>query len=99
MIVPQRTMSDGSTMQGARCPVCGVIHNAATCMDDPAARPKSGEFSICNQCGELLVFDDLGLLLKPKAEDLKRLEPDQLQMIEETQRFIRQQNPQPERKS
>lgn len=42
--------------QGAACPHCRVVHNAAVITEGPAHKPVSGDFSLCISCGEPAVF-------------------------------------------
>ena len=44
------------------CPSCGYKMNAATSLENDAV-PKSGDFSVCLRCGEILRFDE-NLLLR-----------------------------------
>lgn len=53
-----------SPLPTSECPVCHYAMDAATCIDDPSAKPSSGDLSLCLNCGEVLQFNDI-LVLKP----------------------------------
>lgn len=40
------------------CPHCGVLLNAARCPDNPNARPKPGDVTVCSHCSGVLYFDN-----------------------------------------
>ena len=41
----------------APCPGCGYKMDRATCVSDHAAAPKPGDYTICINCSEILIFD------------------------------------------
>lgn len=53
------------------CPFCGYAADAATCFENDEARPRPGDFSLCLECAEVLVFDDEVALRKPAAGELE----------------------------
>ena len=56
-------------IEESSCPSCGYVMDLAS---DPSgkATPKVGDFSICNNCGEILRFDICMLLYKPDKADV-----------------------------
>lgn len=58
-------------MPPARCPVCFVLQNAATQVDNQFIRPQPGDFSLCFSCGAALRFGPkLELELAPTFDEL-----------------------------
>jgi hypothetical protein len=58
------------------CNVCGYCMNQSTAAygDD---KPKSGDVSICANCGHIAVFDEQLNLREPTPEEQKELDSDQ----------------------
>ena len=53
----------------SRCPSCGYQFDSATALENPDAKPKPGDLSICLNCGEWLTFaDDLTVRLLESKE-------------------------------
>ncbi len=51
------------------CPCCGYVSDAATSMADEKLVPKSGDLSICFNCGDFLQYGD-GLVLNKMPESV-----------------------------
>jgi hypothetical protein len=45
------------TTPETQCPVCLHINDRATSVDDHAAPPVAGDFTVCGNCACILVFD------------------------------------------
>lgn len=76
-----------------KCPTCGLEWDGATEVNNNAATPTPGDFSLCINCGELMRYSaelelvragDLGELLAGGV-----LTADQVEGIRMQQRFIR----------
>lgn len=54
---PECLSGEGAELPISVCPSCGYRMDAATAVDaaDPA-RPRPGDYSICLDCGSILVF-------------------------------------------
>jgi hypothetical protein len=76
----------------SRCPKCDYKLNGASIVSGEDVAPQPGDFSICLNCGQLLVYIDGTLLRKATAVEIRRLmdEPEQWAVIEKAQAFIQQ---------
>jgi len=54
------------------CPFCGHKHDFHDNIFDSETTPQKGDYSICIECGEVLIFDDnKGHTRKPTEPELK----------------------------
>lgn len=60
------------------CPFCGCKSDAATNMNDETLVPKSGDLSICINCGEFLQYGDNLVLDKMSESVLDDIDQDTL---------------------
>ena len=65
-------------MPESRCPQCGRILTAATCVTDtePEGMPEPGSGTVCIQCGTILVVDESLRLRLPSGKELIELAGD-----------------------
>ncbi len=49
---------NSNPMAKTPCPFCGYEFDASTCINNPKARPSSGDPTVCIGCGNVLVFDE-----------------------------------------
>jgi hypothetical protein len=70
-----------------RCPACERILWGSTAITDPEATPSSGDGTVCDGCGEILIFTDTGLRVALTA-DLND-DPKSAVMLLDLQRSIR----------
>lgn len=59
-----------------KCPHCGKDINAASSIDDMAATPEPGDFSLCFGCAGFLKFGDNLELLPMTYDDIVDLPPE-----------------------
>jgi hypothetical protein len=55
----------------ATCPYCGHCHEAATDLVHHDQKPSAGDFTVCIECANILVFTDTLETKKPNNEELK----------------------------
>ena len=48
--------ASGQPLPLDQCPTCAYLVNAASTMEDDAARPSPGDFSVCLNCGAINRF-------------------------------------------
>jgi hypothetical protein len=78
----------------ANCPTCDYHMDAATpAGDDEDVRPKSGDFSLCLNCGEALRFDEALRLVAVKPGELADLDDAGWRQIWRGQQLIRARGP------
>lgn len=59
------------------CPTCGYRADGASNVFNPkAVRPKSGDFSMCMSCGEILRFNDDYTMRALTYDDIKIVQSD-----------------------
>jgi len=69
------------------CPYCGHKFNRAS---NPEGQvPTPGDYSVCIECSEILVFDDDLLLRKPTDKELEDVPLDSLSKIQNLLRKAR----------
>ena len=56
--------------KSAYCPVCGDLLDASTALSDKDILPKEGDFSVCSECGSILVYEEGLFLHKANADEL-----------------------------
>lgn len=73
------------------CPVCQYKLDASTnaSPEQPDAKPRPFDFSVCMKCGEILVFDFNLNLRVPMVSELMNLAPDENRLLDQTQKLIR----------
>jgi hypothetical protein len=74
------------------CPKCFAVLDRASSMTGRREVPSPGDFSICEECGELLRFDDhllLRLIPTEEAEELEKLMPDLWEELNRVARLSR----------
>lgn len=57
----------------AVCPTCHITLPNTTCMTEEDSPPRPGDFSVCMNCGEILVFEDSLLLIYPNSQEFQAL--------------------------
>lgn len=72
------------------CPTCNFRSNYATCVADKNALPEAGDFSVCIECGEILVFKENLTLRAVTLDDLVSLPEELHTELERMQRAVRQ---------
>jgi hypothetical protein len=55
------------------CLACGALLDAATCPGNKDAQPEPGDFTICIECGHIMVFRDGLRLDNPNAEECREI--------------------------
>ena len=58
------------------CPHCGKVLDCASCLDEPEAKPKKGDLSVCVGCNSILAFED-DLSLRSFSHDELNSLPDE----------------------
>lgn len=48
-----------ATLPISTCPICGYEMDDATCPAESKVSPSTGDLSVCLNCGELLMFNDI----------------------------------------
>lgn len=84
-------MSDDIELRLAECPICFYEMDAATSLEEPNAKPRVGDFSLCINCGALLVFEERTQLRQATDDDMQHLRPDQKAKVQIAQKIIREQ--------
>jgi hypothetical protein len=71
-------LSEDFQIPMSKCPECGHILDAANCVSDgrPPAAPEPGDFTVCLNCGHLLVFDDNLGTREPNVEEAREIAGD-----------------------
>lgn len=70
----------------SHCPACGYLMDAATPVDGGKDGPTPGDFSVCLNCGEMLVYE-AGLKLR-KLSPQDDVSPDNLAELRRARRLI-----------
>lgn len=78
-----------ATLPKSECPICFYEMDAATALEGDRATPMPGDYSLCINCGALLVFEERSQLRQATEDDMEFLFPDQRDKIQITQQFIR----------
>lgn len=75
----------------SRCPQCNYKLTGASIIYGEDQKPEAGDFSVCLNCGQILVFDADLTLRKMSADKIRELMTDKeaWDTIEQTQMFIR----------
>jgi hypothetical protein len=77
----------------SRCPQCNYKLDGSTHVHgDKASLPEPGDYSVCLNCGQVLVYEDDCRLRKATVRDIGALmseAPDSWAVIEKAQFFIR----------
>jgi hypothetical protein len=68
------------TRHALNCPACGRHLWASTAISDPEAVPQSGDASVCDGCGAILIFTRAGLRVA-KPDDLQS-DPEKARQLE-----------------
>lgn len=79
------------------CPTCKYVVDQATCVSDESVREvKEGDYSICLNCGEILVFNADKTQRRAEKDDFMRLmgHP-QAKMLAQIQYYISKRGPLP----
>jgi hypothetical protein len=77
-----------------RCPACGQIFLKATGLTQPGTKPRTGDVTICTQCGEILLFDvELAVRRPTVLEMIEIQEAPQWATVERASRIIRVHKP------
>lgn len=70
------------------CPACGYVFEQASCGSKPGATPIPDDFTLCLNCGELLVFtDDLHQRL-PSPDEFRKAQENKA--LSKVQKMIKQ---------
>lgn len=88
-MIPENIMRDGKALPVNVCPTCGYEMNAASCLDDDAARPSAGDFTLCFKCGEMFRFTDALTVRVVELNDLVGLNKEQGDLLTRAQTVIR----------
>jgi hypothetical protein len=75
------------------CPGCGHKINRTTCLEDLKAIPIPGDFSLCLNCGEILVCTVLLTPRIPTISELMVLAPEVSDHLIRYQKSIRKNRP------
>jgi len=75
-------------MDESHCPKCGVILNVAVDPSGTRQKPKSGDYSICIKCGQLLIFNDEINLVQVTDEQFNLLPEDIQQYLKKSVRYM-----------
>lgn len=72
----------------SKCTACGYAMNGAICVGEDAA-PDPGDFTVCIECGHLMIFGD-GLILRnpTDAEMIEIAGDERLLAIQEARRNL-----------
>lgn len=89
--IDDRMAASGERLPPAPCPACHEVQNAATCIDDDVARPKPNDFSVCINCGEVLLFNDDMTVRRAELNDLMNVPADVRYEIGVAQEIVRRQ--------
>lgn len=75
------------------CPQCGKLINGAISIDSSVAKPRSGDFSICVFCAQMLRFDDNLKLIELTQNEFNKLDNETKQTVESAIKFIKANSP------
>lgn len=75
-------------MNESHCPKCGVILNAAIDPSRTRQKPKSGDYSVCVKCGQLLMFNDETNLVLVTDEQFNLLPEDLQRYLKKAVHYI-----------
>jgi hypothetical protein len=77
-------------LRESRCPQCNYKLTGASIAHGEDAAPSEGDFSICANCGQLLVFQSDVTLRKATTDDVRAMmkEPEAWAVLEKAQFFI-----------
>lgn len=70
------------------CPKCAYDMDSATCVEKEKVQPSSGDLSVCFNCGEMLIFNDI-LVLQPIPQGTV-IEDESKALLESTSKMIKQ---------
>lgn len=77
----------------SRCPQCDYKMESSTNVQGEATPPEAGDYSVCINCGQVLVYEDECRMRKVTVRELGVLmteNPEGWAAIEKAQMFIRQ---------
>jgi uncharacterized protein YehS (DUF1456 family) len=60
-----------SRIEVDHCPYCGYKCDAVTCIEKEGAFPRSGDITMCLNCGKGLIFDERLKMRRPTVEELE----------------------------
>lgn len=86
-------MKNPNPLPESKCPVCGYVTDAATCVGHPSKRPRLGDISLCMGCGEILVFDSILSLHPAGLDDMLNLTEKTSKQLARVQALIRKTRP------
>lgn len=66
-------MSTAPRVPASPCPQCGYRLDAASMADGGLDAPGPGDSSVCLNCGQILIFDDQLLQVKPTAQQVREM--------------------------
>ena len=77
----------GTTTQhrSCLCPVCGAVLSASTALGHRDAKPLPGDYSLCLQCGAVLIYKFDLTMRVASHEDLAKLDYDNLVVLHQAQ--------------
>ena len=79
----------GHRMPEQLCPKCGHLLDAASNLDNPRAKPKPEDYTVCIACAAILRFNSMLRLDVPTPEDVAALQRDDPDYFAEMQRVRR----------
>lgn len=86
-------MNNVGIVKATKCPTCKGKIDAATGVAEPNHSPREGDFSLCFECGEILVFTkDLSLRMAD-LNDMLTVSDRNKDLLERGQQWIRANRP------
>jgi hypothetical protein len=79
------------------CPTCQYLNDAATYLQDETVQPKPDDFSVCLNCGEILIFNADLTTRSVTLNDLVDLPPEIHAELTRMQRAVRRLPEQPQK--